>query len=677
MIDENITSALPDYAVEREIGKGGMGLVFLGRHVRLGRLVAIKELPPTFAADAHVRERFSTEARTLATLSHPHIVPIYDYVEREGLCLIVMEELPGGTVWDRFTTTGLTPPTACAVVLACCAALQHAHDKGVLHLDVKPDNLMFARDEAIKVTDFGISRVLSGDQTLGTLDGQVLGTPAYMSPEQAKGAELTPASDVYSAGIMLYELLSGELPWTGAESATDLLLKRLREYPRELTSIAPQVPRGLAEVVMRAIEREPEKRYQRAEDFGIAIASACADAWGPNWLDYAGVAIIGSERLSIAARTTRSQPITELPRSTGPTSTTTAAGPAPETTIGAAVAATGAAAPETTAAARIADGTDTDAGTTTAPASVSPAAAAGAPASAPADPSAPPAFAVVRAAGSAPRIEGANLNEIDRSAFVDVAEALGHPHRSGRLFVLAAVFAVAAVVAAAFLFGAAARSGNLRRGAVSIGGTDVTAHNFTFDLTKKLPVRVHDPALAARATAVSVKFSTTPGLPLGTLNTRLIGGAGIIDPGVTRYVATGSVKARVEVQDRSASIRHEEFPATVDTPWYLTAYGLGALIIILGGFAYFEGGLNPLRRGRMRIGSMISCALSAAVTAVGISALLSALGHAYPTAGGLMVAAALAAAAGVTFGLAVRRRALRRGARRAVRKAERAAVAAA
>jgi serine/threonine protein kinase len=680
MVDENITSALPDYAVEREIGKGGMGLVFLGRHVRLGRLVAIKELPPTFAADARVRERFSTEARTLATLSHPHIVPIYDYVEREGLCLIVMEELPGGTVWDRFTTTGLTPPTACAVVLACCAALQHAHDKGVLHLDVKPDNLMFARDEAIKVTDFGISRVLSGDQTLGTLDGQVLGTPAYMSPEQAKGAELTPASDVYSAGIMLYELLSGELPWTGAESATDLLLKRLREYPRELTSVAPQVPRGLAEVVMKAIEREPDKRYQRAEDFGIAIASACADAWGPNWLDYAGVAIIGSDRLSIAARTTRNQPVVDTARTSGPTSAARSTGPAPETTIGTAVGGDRAAAPETTASARLTDGTETDADTgiaVPATAAAASAAAAGAAAPvAPSEPAGPPEFKVVRAAGAAPRIEGANLNEIDRSAFVDVAEALGHPHRSGRMFALAFVLATAAVIAAALLFSAPARSGNLKRGEVFIGGKDVTSDNMTFDLTKKLPVRVRDAALAARATQVAVKFTSSPGLPLGTLNTRLQrGGAGTIDPGVTRYVATGSVKARVDVNGRSGSIAHSEFPATVESAWYLTAYGLGALIIILGGFAYFEGGLTPLRRGRLRIGSMISCGLSAAVMAVGISAFVAALGHAYPTVGGLVAAAALAAAAGVTFGLAVRIRALRRGARRAVRKAERAAVA--
>jgi serine/threonine protein kinase len=187
-----IAEAMPDYDVERELGRGGMGVVYLGRHRRLDRGVAIKELPPNFAADPEVRDRFSTEARTLAGLSHPHIVPIFDYVEREGLCLIVMEQLPGGTVWDRFTTTGLTPPTACAVVMACCAALEHAHSKGVLHLDVKPDNLMFDAESAVKVTDFGIARVISGDRTMGTVNGQVLGTPAYMSPEQARGDELSP-----------------------------------------------------------------------------------------------------------------------------------------------------------------------------------------------------------------------------------------------------------------------------------------------------------------------------------------------------------------------------------------------------------------------------------------------------------------------------------------------------
>jgi len=299
-----IGQAMPDYDIERELGRGGMGIVFLGRHRRLLRGAAIKELPPTIAAEEEVRGRFTTEAQTLAGLEHPHIVPIFDYVERDGECLIVMQELPGGSVWDRFTNEGLTPPTACAVVMAACAALQHAHDRGVLHLDMKPDNLMFDAQSAVKVTDFGISRVITGGRTLGTVDGQVLGTPAYMSPEQARGDDLTAASDVYAAGVMLYELLSGQLPWQGAQTAAELLQQRLQEDPIPLREQAPAVPQGLADVVMTALSRDVEGRYQRAEDFGVAIGEACAEAWGPSWLDHAGVALVGSERLSLAARTT-------------------------------------------------------------------------------------------------------------------------------------------------------------------------------------------------------------------------------------------------------------------------------------------------------------------------------------------------------------------------------------
>ena len=303
-----IAQAMPDYDIERELGRGGMGIVFLGRHKRLRRGAAIKELPPNFASEPEVMERFEIEAQTLAGLAHPHIVPIFDYVERDGLCLIVMQELPGGSVWDRFTTTGLTPPTACAVVMACCAALQHAHDKGVLHLDVKPDNLMFDAESAVKVTDFGIARMITGGKTMGTVDGQVLGTPAYMSPEQARGDELTAASDVYASGVMLYELLSGQLPWQGAETAADLLRQRLDEDPIPIRDVNPAIPEPVAAVTMRALSRDVEGRYATAEDFGVAIGQACAESWGPAWIDHAGVSIIGSERLSIAARTTGHHP---------------------------------------------------------------------------------------------------------------------------------------------------------------------------------------------------------------------------------------------------------------------------------------------------------------------------------------------------------------------------------
>ncbi len=659
--NDDIKAALPDYLVERELGQGGMGIVFLGRHARLGRLVAIKELPPSFAADPDVRERFSTEARTLASLSHPHIVPIYDYVERDGLCLIVMEELPGGTVWDRFTSTGLTPPTACAVVIACCAALQHAHDKGVLHLDVKPDNLMFARDTAIKVTDFGISRVLSGDHTLGTVDGQVLGTPAYMSPEQARGSELTQKSDVYSAGVMLYELLSGHLPWTGAESATDLLLKRLREDPRPLREIAPQIPQALADVVMKAIQREPENRYDSAEDFGVAVAGACADSWGTGWLDIAGVTIVGSERLSIAARTTRSQPAVVPERTTGPTANPIA-GTARETVAGGAVepGSPDRVAPETTAV------SSADVGAL-AGAAVAAGAAPGA-AAAPAPPVSPPEFQVVRAAGSAPRIEGANLNQIERSAFVDVAEAIGQPHGPALLYALAVALVVAAVVVAGVMFAPPKSTGTIKAGVVTIGGRDVTRGIVKIDPTSNLPVRVNG-GLAAFADQAELKL-TAAGIPVGQISTKLEKGQGTFKTNVFQYLATGSLTGRVDLSAAGKPLRYREFPARLSPPWYKTVLGIGGLLAILAGFAYLEGSLRAFRRGRRRISAYIGAGLSSAVIAVGVIAIVTASGHANPTVGGIIVAVLLSAGAGIALGAGIRRSALRKGAKRAVRRAE-------
>jgi serine/threonine-protein kinase len=645
-IDDELLAALPDYDVEREIGRGGMGIVFLGKHARLGRRVAIKELPHSFASDPAVRERFSTEARTLASLAHPHVVPIYDYVERDGLCLIVMEELPGGTVWDRFTSSGLTAPTACAIVLACCAALQHAHEQGVLHLDVKPDNLMFATSAAIKVTDFGIARVVTGDRTLGTLDGQVLGTPAYMSPEQARGADLTKASDVYSTGVMLYELLSGRLPWTGAETATDLLLKRLREEPIPLREQAPHVPVAVASVVMKAIEREPGDRYASAEDFGIALASACADSWGIDWLDAAGIVIIGSDRLSLAARTTGRQAVTSLDE----TRISGGASVAPMTAVGDVVPETHAR--ETSAAAAASEGP------TAAPAAPPPA------------PSGPSEFEVVRPVGMEPRIQGADLNNIDMNALVDVSDVIGG-RASRRLPLIAAVLLlVAALVAALALFEAPSRDGNLNPGDVTIGGVDVAAGDTVrLDTSENLRVVANLPVLKF-ATTARLEFSVA-GMPVGSASTDLAGGVGEIDTGGLRYLTAGNVAGRLELGTDSEQLAFEEFPADVDRPWYLTAMGIGSVLVMLAGFAYFESAIRPLRRARRRVAAYVGCAVSSAVFALGLVLLLTSMGRANPTAPGLAAVAALVALSGLALGESVRRAALRKSAQRAIRRAER------
>src|SRR5438309_6201195 len=147
---ELIEAALPLYEVHGELGRGAWGVVLAARHRQLGRDVAIKQLPRSFAADPAVRSRFVAEARLLASLDHPHIVPIYDFVEHEGLCLLVMERLTGGTVWNRARTGGFTLESSCAVIVATCAALHYAHAHGVLHRDVKPENMMFSAKGVLK-----------------------------------------------------------------------------------------------------------------------------------------------------------------------------------------------------------------------------------------------------------------------------------------------------------------------------------------------------------------------------------------------------------------------------------------------------------------------------------------------------------------------------------------------
>jgi len=285
-----VAAALPGYDIGDELGRGGWGVVLAGRHRRLGRDVAIKQLPPAFAGDPDVRSRFAAEARLLASLDHPHIVPVYDYVERDGLCLLVMEQLAGGTAWTRFTTEGFDPPATCALVLCTAVGLEHAHGHGVLHRDIKPENLLFTSDGAqVKVADFGIARVLAGGRTMATAAGEVLGTPAYMAPEQATGGPITAATDVYALGVTLYELLSGTLPFPRGDSALAVLYQRVHTTPTPITTVAPSVPERLAELVMWALMTDPDHRPRSAHAFALALAERATEAFGPGWLARTGL----------------------------------------------------------------------------------------------------------------------------------------------------------------------------------------------------------------------------------------------------------------------------------------------------------------------------------------------------------------------------------------------------
>lgn len=282
-----VVAALPQYEIGPAIGQGGMGVVFAGVHRSLRRDVAIKQLPWDVLNHAVSSELFDREARVLASLDHPHIVPVYDYVRTGREHLMVMERLDGGTVHSRFHSGEIGGEQACAIGLAMLAGLHAAHEAGVLHLDVKPKNLLFTTQGVMKVADFGIAKVISEGATLVTHGGEVLGTPAYIAPEQAMGNALSPAADVYSAGTVLYELLSGKLPFDNTRGAISMMRQHMFTDPRPIDG----VPSPIAGVVMRSLSRELDSRYRDAETFAADLASAATAVYGPGWLERSRVPV--------------------------------------------------------------------------------------------------------------------------------------------------------------------------------------------------------------------------------------------------------------------------------------------------------------------------------------------------------------------------------------------------
>ncbi len=296
---------LDGYRIDQEIGRGAMGRVLSATQLQLDRPVAVKVLPSGFAADPDVRGRFAAEARVLAGLDHPHVVPVYDFVDRNGVCALVMQRLDGGTLLDRLTTTGVSRATACASILGACAGLAHAHAHRVLHRDVKPANLMFDEVGRLKVTDFGLAAVLGGDDTLMTTAGQVLGTPAYMAPEQGMGGEaIGPQVDVYAVATMLYELLCGRLPFDEGDDPLDLLRRHAEEAPTPLGQVAPSVPEGIAQVVMAGLSTHPGDRPEGVEGFGVELARAATLSWGGDWIAMTDVQLLAGGAIAAAVTTT-------------------------------------------------------------------------------------------------------------------------------------------------------------------------------------------------------------------------------------------------------------------------------------------------------------------------------------------------------------------------------------
>jgi eukaryotic-like serine/threonine-protein kinase len=263
------------YRVERELGHGGMATVYLARDQELERPVALKILAAHLAGEPGFYERFVREARMAARLSHPNIVQVFDAGEEDQRPFIVMEYVPGRTLAEETRQRGkLDAARVVDLALQICGGLELAHASGLVHRDIKPQNLVLREDGVVKIADFGIAR--AAEATKLTQIGSVLGTAAYLAPEQATGEPVTAAADIYSLGVVLYELLSGRTPYE-FNSLAELVLKQREEPIAGLREVEPSVPERLEAVIMRCLARNPDYRPRSAAELARDLAAASPD----------------------------------------------------------------------------------------------------------------------------------------------------------------------------------------------------------------------------------------------------------------------------------------------------------------------------------------------------------------------------------------------------------------
>ncbi|MCC9205692.1 Stk1 family PASTA domain-containing Ser/Thr kinase [Arthrobacter sp. zg-Y769] len=269
------------YEVGELIGRGGMADVYLGRDIRLGRTVAIKVLRPDLARDPLFQSRFRREARAVAGLNHPSVVSVYDTGDQESasprddvrLPYIVMEYVPGRTLRDLLKADELTIEKSIDYSLGVLAALDYSHRSGIVHRDIKPANVMVTADGGVKVMDFGIARAMADSAATMTQTQAVVGTAQYLSPEQARGETVDARSDLYSAACLLFELLTGRPPFIG-DSPVSVAYQHVREQPVTASSLNPEIPAALDDVLKRGLAKDRDHRYQTAREFREALLSA-------------------------------------------------------------------------------------------------------------------------------------------------------------------------------------------------------------------------------------------------------------------------------------------------------------------------------------------------------------------------------------------------------------------
>jgi serine/threonine-protein kinase len=258
------------YQLLEHFGSGGMARIFRARDQMLDRYVAIKILRDDYSKDPDFEEQFRNEARSAANLSHPNIVIVYDFGNDNGQLFIVMELVPGTDLKSLLRQRGrFTVEAGIPLMVQACAGIGYAHRAGLVHCDVKPHNMLVTPDNRLKVTDFGIARAMAGI-SLGEHTNVVWGSPQYFSPEQAAGDLPTPASDVYSLGVVLYEMLTGTLPFTGS-TVEELVRLHMEARPIPPSEYIPDLPPALEEIILKVLSKEPSARYRTADQLGRVL----------------------------------------------------------------------------------------------------------------------------------------------------------------------------------------------------------------------------------------------------------------------------------------------------------------------------------------------------------------------------------------------------------------------
>ena len=273
-MDQHVGKQIGNYEVLELIGKGGMAAVYRGYQPSMNRNVAIKIMAQQFSNEEIFIQRFENEARLIAQLEHAHILPVYDFGQQEGLLYIIMRYLPAGTLEDRIQKGGMPLKEVVHLFTQVGNALEYAHSKGVIHRDLKPANILIDAQDNAFLSDFGIAKSLTETSNL-TGTGGVVGTPTYMSPEQGLGDAIDARSDIYALGVMLFEMLTGRVPFT-AENPMAVMLKHINDAPPNPSDINPAIPEAVSAIVLKALAKDPNERFQSAQDMADALADAAS-----------------------------------------------------------------------------------------------------------------------------------------------------------------------------------------------------------------------------------------------------------------------------------------------------------------------------------------------------------------------------------------------------------------